>query len=82
VTHGAGQGTAAKLCNEGLLLKLYIGDAWSDESRLEQSRQKSLGLGWQIAKDKTEVKGCLLSANICETLVKFLTLPSIDTTRG
>lgn len=46
MTCGAGQGTRAKLCNEGLLLKLYIGNEWSHESRPEESRQKSLGLQW------------------------------------
>lgn len=45
MTHCAGQGTGAKLCNECLLLKLYIGNEWSEESRPEESRQKSLGLG-------------------------------------
>lgn len=48
MTCGARKGTGAKLCNEGLLLKLYIGNEWSDENRPEESRQKSLGLGWQI----------------------------------
>lgn len=48
VTCGAGQGTGVKLCNACLLLKLYIGNKWSDESRPEDSRQKSLGLGWHV----------------------------------
>lgn len=66
---GVGQGMGAKLA-KGLLLKLHIGNKWSDENKLTEKRQEEFGIRMvdSFPGRQREVKGCLLSVNISETL--------------
>lgn len=63
-----------------MLLKLYTGNEWSDENKLEEKRQEEFGIRMADSppRGQREVKGCLLSVNISETLW-FLILEDAQT---
>lgn len=53
-----------------MLLKLYIGNEWNKENTIEEKRQEEFGIRMTdiLPRGQREVKGCLLSVNMSETL--------------